>query len=106
MGQFVIACYRPKEGREEHLLEEVRKHVPTLRSEGLVTDRVPYLMRSKDGTLVEVFEWKSEAAVQSAHQNPAVAEMWQRFAEVCEYVSLNHLEESTLPFAPFEPVDM
>ncbi|MDX1583957.1 MAG: hypothetical protein R3338_10205, partial [Thermoanaerobaculia bacterium] len=60
MGQFVIACYRPKEGKEEHLVEEVRKHVPTLRQEGLVTDRSPYIMRSKDRTIIEVFEWESE----------------------------------------------
>ncbi|MBW3671782.1 MAG: antibiotic biosynthesis monooxygenase [Acidobacteria bacterium] len=106
MGQFVIACYRPKEGREEHLLEEVRKHVPTLREQGLVTDRPPYLMRSKDRTLVEIFEWASEDAVQAAHQNRVVGEMWKRFEEICEYVSLGQLEESTLPFAPFEPVDL
>lgn len=104
MGQFVIACYRPKEGHEEHLLEEVRQHVPTLRAQGLVTDRAPCLMRSKDRTIVEVFEWKSDEAVQAAHENEVVAAMWKRFEEVCEYVSLNQLEESTLPFAPFEPL--
>lgn len=105
MGQFVIACYRPKEGHEEHLLNEVLRHVPTLRQQGLATDRSPYLMRSKDGTIVEVFEWKSEDAVQAAHNDPVVAEMWKRFEEACDYVALNHLEESTLPFAPFEPID-
>lgn len=105
MGQFVIACYRPREGHEEHLVEEVRNHVPTLREQGLVTDRPPYIMLSKDGTVLEIFEWKSEDAVQSAHKNPVVGEMWKRFEEVCEYVSLNQLEESTLPFAPFKPLE-
>lgn len=105
MGQFVIACYRPKEGHEERLTEEVRRHLPTLRREGLVTDRPPCVMRSKDGTIIEVFEWKSEAAVEQAHRNDTVAEMWKRFEDVCDYVSLNQIEESTLPFAPFEPIE-
>ena len=34
----------------------VRKHMQVLRAEKLVTDRPAYVMRAKDGTIVEVFE--------------------------------------------------
>ena len=56
-GIVVIVAYRPKPGKEAELLELVRGRVPTLGKEGLVTDRVPVIMRAKDGTIIEVSEW-------------------------------------------------
>jgi hypothetical protein len=106
MGQFVIAAYRPKPGKEQQLLQLVRDHLPILRSQGLVTDRPPYVMRAADGTLVEVFEWKSAEAVQAAHSNPAVGALWARFAEVCDYQPLNTLVECQQLFAEFDAVQV
>ena len=40
-GGIVIVAYGPKPGKERELLELVRNRVPTLRKEGLVTDRAP-----------------------------------------------------------------
>src|SRR2546430_10664841 len=67
MGVFVIAAYRPKKGKERLLRDVLKDHLPILRKERLVTDRPPYLMRAADGTFVEVFEWKSAAAIEAAH---------------------------------------
>ncbi len=106
MGRYVIAAYRPKPGKDAELLELTRTHVPILRDQDLVTDRPPYVMRAKDGTIVEVFEWISADAIARAHQNPAVLQMWGRYAEVCDYVSLTSLSESHDMFAEFEPVDL
>jgi quinol monooxygenase YgiN len=100
----VIACYRPKPGMEAALLEEVRGHVPRLRREGFVTDFLPTVMRAKDGTLIEIFEWASEQAAAHAHNNPAIQEMWARFAEVCDNVPLASLPEAGELFASFEMV--
>ena len=50
--------------------------------------------RAKDGSIVEVFEWKSARAIEGAHTNPAVVEMWNRFGDVCTYQKLVDLEES------------
>ncbi len=105
MGMYAIAVYRPKQGREKLLREVLKDHVPILRKEGLVTNRPPYLMRAADGTFVEVFEWKSAAAIEAAHQNPAVQAMWARFEEACTYESLVNLSESKEMFANFESVD-
>jgi len=71
-----------------------------------VTDRQPYLMRAADGTFIEVFEWKSAAAIQAAHKNAAVQAMWARFEEACTYESLVSLSESKEMFANFESVEL
>jgi quinol monooxygenase YgiN len=105
-GVCVIVAYRPKPGKEEELLAIVRNRVPTLRKEGLVTDRVPVLMRAKDGTLIEVSEWKSHEAIDAAHKNPTVLAMWDKFFAVCDCVPLEAVPESRELFAGFEPVEL
>jgi quinol monooxygenase YgiN len=102
--RMVIVAYRPKPGKDEVLLSEVRDHVHLLRSEGLATDRPATVMRAKDGTLVEIFEWASPAAIEEAHANPRVQAMWARFAACCEYVPLNSLPEAGGMFAEFETI--
>jgi len=106
LGLFAIAAYRPKKGKERLLREVLKDHLPILRKERLVTDRQPYLMRAADGTFIEVFEWKSAAAIQSAHENAAVQAMWARFEEACTYESLVNLSESKEMFANFESVEL
>ena len=76
----------PGLARKRLLLELTRTHTPILRQQGLATDRPAYAMRADDGTIIEVFEWKSQAAIDAAHTNPEVLKMWGRYAEVCEYV--------------------
>jgi quinol monooxygenase YgiN len=103
-GVCVIVAYRPKPGKEKEILELVRERVPTLRKEGLVTDRVPTMMRAKDGTIIEVSEWKSREAIDAAHKNPNVLAMWDKFFAVCDCVPLKTLAEADDMFAGFEPV--
>ena len=104
-GVCVIVAYRPKPGKENELLELVRNRVPTLRKEGLVTDRVPAIMRSRDGTIVEVSEWRSQEAIDAAPRNPNVLAMWDKFFAICECVPLNTLPEAADMFAGFAPVE-
>jgi quinol monooxygenase YgiN len=101
---IVIVAYRPKPGKESETLDMVRSRVPTLRKEGLVTDRAPVIMRAGDGTIIEVSEWKSRDAIAAAHKNPNVLVMWKRFFEVCDCIPLNTLSESAEMFAGFGPV--
>ena len=105
MGRIVIACYRPKPGKREALRELIVDHVATLRAQNLVTDRTPITMEAKDGTIVEVFEWVSSAAIEAAHTNPAVLAMWNEYEAVCDYVPLNTVEEAAEMFAEFTPVE-
>ncbi len=104
-GVIAVVAYRPKPGKEDELLQLVRARVPTLRKEGLVTERIPTIMCSRDGTIVEVSEWKSHEAIDAAHKNPNVLAMWEKFFAVCDCVPLKTLAEVEEMFAGFEPVD-
>jgi len=106
MGVLVIVAYRPKPGMESRLLELTKEHVSILRGQGLVTDRAPYAMRADDGTIIEVFEWKSQGAIDTAHSNPVVLKMWERYAGVCDYVPLNTVKECSDMFAGFDPIEL
>ena len=106
MGRVVIACYRPKPGREDDLLALLRDHLPILRGEGLATERDPIVARAADATIVEVFEWRSRAAVEEAHENAVVRAMWDRFGAVCTYVRYGDLAEAGVLFPNFDSVDL
>lgn len=99
-----VACYRPKPGCEEALLNEVRNHLPPLRAQGLVTERPSIVMRTQDGTIIEIFEWVSQEAIAGAHSNPVVLEIWKRFEAVCQYEVPANIPEFQRMFAHFEPV--
>lgn len=106
MGRFVIAAFKPKPGKQEQLLAVVAKHWRVLSEQGLVTDRPRYAMQSADGTVLEVFEWRSAQAIESAHQNTAVHALWAEFEAACEYTPLNAVGESQHLFAEFEALPM
>jgi hypothetical protein len=102
MGRCVIVAYRPKPGREEALLTVVKKHLDVLRGEGLVSDRPGWVMRAADGTVVEVFEWRSPESIERAHSNPVVQALWDDFGRVCDYLPMAELPETRQLFAEFD----
>jgi hypothetical protein len=106
MGRFVIAAFKPRPGKEPALLAAIEKHWRILQGEGLVTDRPRYAMRAADGTMLEVFEWRSAEAIERAHANPAVHALWAEFEAACEYVPLGSLSEAGHPFSEFDPLDV
>jgi hypothetical protein len=83
----------------DQLLTAVRKHLQVLRGEDLVTDRPAYVMRAADGTIVEVFEWRSAEAIAKAHQTPPVQALWAEFGAACDYRPLSSLAECQQLFA-------
>ncbi len=105
MGKIVIVGYKPKPGKAAALKELMKTHLSRLQQEGLATSRESIIMEAGDGTIVEVFEWISEEAIQNAHKNPEVLRMWGEYAEVCDYVPVGSLVEAGNLFSSFEPVD-
>ena len=105
MGRIVIACYKPKPGKEAELMKLMETHVDRLRKEDLVTDRVSIIMKNDAGTVVEVFEWKSKAAIEKAHENTEVLKMWEEYAAVCDYEIPSNIAEFGNLFSEFEPVN-
>ena len=104
-GRIVIVAYKPKAGKEEMLQNLMRKHYSVLKEQDLVTDRKSIMMQAKDGSIIEVFEWKSEDAIKAAHNNPEVLKMWEEYVEACDYLPLIKLEETTNMFAEFTPFE-
>lgn len=101
-AQLVIVCYKPKDGKAEILHQLMREHYANLKSQDLVTDRKPVIMKAKNGTIIEVFEWKSQAAIIEAHSNPVVLKMWGQYAEACDMIPLVQIEEAANLFPGFE----
>jgi hypothetical protein len=99
--ELVIALYRPKAGQSTQLDALVRKHFPTLSEYGLTTERAPFIGRSTDGTIVEVFEWQNQEAAKKAHDHPAVAKIWEAMGKVCDFGKLEHLPEAKNLFPHF-----
>jgi quinol monooxygenase YgiN len=105
MGRIVVVGYKPKPGKESELEALMKIHLPILREEGLASDRDSIIMRSEDGTIIEVFEWKSKEAIESAHTNLRVQEAWQAFSSVCDYVPVSQVPEISSIFSEFTPLN-
>jgi hypothetical protein len=73
-----------------------------LRTEALITEKAGYVMRAANGTIVEVFEWKSAEAILQAHTHAAVGALWTEFGEACDYTPLAQLPETQQLFAEFD----
>lgn len=106
MSVMVIACYKPKSGKDEALLELMKTHLPILREEGLVGGGPSLCGRAPDGTIVEVFCWKSQDAIDAAHENPVVGKVWGDYVNVCDYVAIKDVAGAGDLFTPLEPIDL
>jgi quinol monooxygenase YgiN len=104
-ARIAIVAYKPKEGKSEELQQLTREHVSILRQQDLVTNRHSIMMRAKDDTIIEIFEWKSKAAIEQAHTNPEVLKMWAKYAEVFDYIPIAKVEEASEVFSGFSPFD-
>jgi quinol monooxygenase YgiN len=105
MGIIVISSYKPKPGKNSELMDAVKTHVPILRELGMATEREVILMKSKNGTILEVFEWESQDAIKRAHEHPKVHKMWKEFEACCDYEILGNIEEAKNLFSEFEPLN-
>lgn len=103
----VICRYVVKAGKEDEMVELLRRHWPALHELGLVTDEKPLIYRGlpsrKPGgehgaasTFVEIFSWKSERSPQIAHETPGVMAVWEPMGGICE----------NMDFPPFERLNL
>lgn len=104
--EIVFALYRPHAGRDAELRRLIAQHLPVLRRLELVTDRPAILVRARDGTYVEVFEWRTEESARLAHEHPEVAKVWEAMGAVADFPTLDSLGEAKERFSHFEPVTL
>jgi hypothetical protein len=102
--RIVIVVYKPLPGKNAEVEKLVSRHLAVLAREKLVTDRLPVVMRASDGSLIEVFEWLSAEAIESAHRNPDVLKLWDEFNAACTYEKPVNVQEFHNLFSEFEPV--
>ena len=105
MERIVIVAYSPKPGKAEALKTLMTTHWETLNHQGLVSGRKPIIVESKNGTVIEIFGWKSKEAMARAHQDDVVQELWEEYEEVCEYVPIGDLPECHQLFSEFTPLN-
>lgn len=102
-SEAVIAAYRPKPGKGSELRKLIRQHRRTLDAASLITARPTLLLRARsDGTVLEIFEWKSAKAADKAHQNATVRKLWTKFAKIADFVPLSSIAEADKVFSHFE----
>jgi hypothetical protein len=102
--QIVFAVYRPNDGQDVEFRALIARHVPALKKAGLVTKRDPLLLKSSDGSYIEIFEWASVEAARKAHDYPEVAEIWDRMGAIGSFGKLADLPEAGRQFPHFESV--
>jgi hypothetical protein len=104
--EIVFALYRPHQGKDAELLRLIAQHIPTLRRLEMVTDRPPILVKSKNGTFIEIFEWATAESAGLAHTHPEVAKIWEAMGKIADLPTLDTLEEKKETFPHFDPIQL
>jgi len=102
--ELTFAMYRPKKGKEKELKKILKNHFPTLRRLGLITENSAHRVESKNGTVIEIFEWKNAAAKKKAHTHPDMRAIWGPMMDICDFPTMKNLPESESVFPNFKVV--
>lgn len=102
--RVVIAAFRARPGRLSDLRQILREHHGFLDRLGLVTARPAVILEGGGDLMLEVFEWKSQEAIDEAHRHPEVLGLWERFDAVCEPVAPAEVPRCRSPFPTFTPM--
>jgi len=97
--------YRPRPGREEDAVPHFREEVAALRSRGHITNRPAPICRTARGEYLIVIEWATETAVDDAHADEVILEVWRRKEQLVEYLAPADLERSDVPFASYDVLE-
>ena len=97
--ELALAAYRPRSEREDDFLVFLHEELALLRRRGHVTERRAPVVRAPKGELLVILEWSTDHAVDDAHADPDVLEVWDRKAELAEYIAPAALSGSDIPFA-------
>jgi len=98
-SELALSAYRPYPGKEDALQAFFAEEVATLRRRGHVTERRAPVVRTDAGEYLVVLEWSSEHAVGDAHEDVEILALWERKAQLAEYVAPRELAGSDVPFA-------
>lgn len=106
MERIMVVAYRPYKGKEEAFRSLLFNQIEIYREEGLLSDRDPWYMQSKDGTYLGFFEWKSKAVVDSLETNPKIQQIWMQFEKICAFEKPASVPELQQLFSHFESISV
>lgn len=104
----VICRYKVKPGKEQEMVQLLKKHWPTLHAAGLTTNDKPVIYRSlpsgrpgedhhdAPNTFVEIYSWKNGRSAGIAHETPEVMAVWEPMGALCEDMEFPHFERLDL----------
>ena len=99
LTELALSAYRPFDGRGDELEAFFAEELATLRRRGHVTERRAPVVRTGRGEYLVVLEWSSEHAVGDAHEDSEILALWERKAQLAEYIPASELAGSDVPFA-------
>jgi hypothetical protein len=97
--ELALSAYRPLPRKADELQAFFAEELETLRRRGHVTDRRVPVVRTDAGEYLVVLEWSSEHAVGDAHEDPEILALWERKAQLADYIPPRELAGSDVPFA-------
>ena len=84
----MLCRYRVKSARDNEFQALLVKHWKVLHDAGLATDEPARLLRAADKAgnvaYIEQFSWLTEGSAQTAHETPAVMQLWEPMGTLCE----------------------
>jgi hypothetical protein len=104
MHHIALILYSPRKGREQELIEMLQHNIPVMRKLGLVTDREQILAGTKDGSIIQIFEWKSQDSQEQAMAHPVVQEMWLKAGNISEFQKPAAVAEFNEVFSMFKTI--
>jgi len=103
MGFVRIAAYRAIAGKQRKFLSLIRRHAPLLRSLEAITEN-SFLLKSMDGTIIEIIEWKSPAAKKKAMKSEELWELWEGMKLFAVRVKLSSVAETRQIISKFSGI--
>jgi len=105
MGIIAIACYKPNKGKKDILKKIIKNHSKILLKENLLTKRPPIILDTKNGIIIEIFEWKSDISKAKAHKNIKILKHWDKIEKNSKSVRLSEIQEAKDIYANFQPIN-
>ncbi len=96
-GPIETLCrYHVKPGMEQEFAGLLANHWQTLHTAGLATDEPARVLRAQDQAgnvaFIEMFSWKTDDAIKTAHETPAIMQLWEPMGALCEDMEFWHVE--------------
>ena len=84
----ILCRYRVKPGKDTEFQALLTGHWKVLHDLGLATDEPARLLRAGDKAgnvaYIEQFSWKTPDSAQTAHETPAVMQLWEPMGALCD----------------------